>query len=46
MDEMEFMEAESSVVDLISEYQQYQDASVDDYNEELDEYDDAILVHG
>uniref|UniRef100_A0A914MJ26 GRIP domain-containing protein n=1 Tax=Meloidogyne incognita TaxID=6306 RepID=A0A914MJ26_MELIC len=30
MDEMEFTDAESSINDLISEYQQYQDATVDD----------------
>jgi len=30
MDEMEFTEAESNVNDLIAEYQQYQDATVDD----------------
>ena len=30
MDEMEFREAESNMNDLISEYQQYQDASADD----------------
>ena len=30
MDEMEFTEAESNLNDLISEYQQYQDATVDD----------------
>ena len=30
MDEMEFTEAESNMNDLISEYQQYQDAQVDD----------------
>lgn len=30
MDEMEFTEAESNLKDLISEYQQYQDATVDD----------------
>ncbi|KAL7640206.1 UNVERIFIED_CONTAM: hypothetical protein RMT77_009620 [Armadillidium vulgare] len=34
MDEMEFTEAESNVNDLISEYQQYQEATADD------EYDD------
>lgn len=38
MDEMEFTEAESNMNDLVSEYQQYQDASVDDdeggYDEE------------
>lgn len=30
MDEMEFTEAESNMNDLISEYQQYQDASISD----------------
>ena len=35
MDEMEFTEAESNMMDLISEYQQYQDATAED-----DEYDD------
>lgn len=30
MDEMEFTEAESNMNDLVSEYQQYQDAAVDD----------------
>ena len=29
MDEMEFLEAESNINDLISEYQQYQEASND-----------------
>jgi len=38
MDEMEFTEAESNMNDLVSEYQQYQEATVDD--EEFDE-DDA-----
>ena len=37
MDEMEFTEAESNMNDLVSEYQQYQDATADD---EDDEYDD------
>ncbi|PWN95469.1 putative tubulin beta chain [Tilletiopsis washingtonensis] len=36
MDEMEFTEAESNLMDLISEYQQYEAASADD--EELGEY--------
>ncbi|KAI1871927.1 hypothetical protein JX265_005913 [Neoarthrinium moseri] len=42
MDEMEFTEAESNMNDLISEYQQYQDASADDdavepeWEEEMD----------
>ncbi|PVU98103.1 hypothetical protein BB561_000118 [Smittium simulii] len=41
MDEMEFTEAESNMNDLVSEYQQYQDAAVDDdfgadgYSEEM-----------
>ena len=30
MDEMEFTEAESNMNDLISEYQQYQDATIDE----------------
>ena len=30
MDEMEFTEAESNMNDLVSEYQQYQEATVDD----------------
>ena len=30
MDEMEFTEAESNMNDLVSEYQQYQEASVDE----------------
>jgi len=30
MDEMEFTEAESNLNDLIAEYQQYQDATVDE----------------
>ncbi|KNG90389.1 tubulin alpha-1 chain, partial [Aspergillus nomiae NRRL 13137] len=39
MDEMEFTEAESNMNDLVSEYQQYQEASVDDeeYGEEYGE---------
>jgi len=36
MDEMEFTEAESNMHDLISEYQQYQEASIDD-EEQLEE---------
>ena len=34
MDEMEFTEAESNMNDLVSEYQQYQEATIDD--EEFD----------
>jgi tubulin beta len=37
MDEMEFTEAESNLNDLIAEYQQYQDAAVEDDEEEDDE---------
>ena len=42
MDEMEFTEAESNMYDLVSEYQQYQDATIDedgdlDEDEEEDE---------
>ncbi|KAJ0759424.1 Tubulin beta-2 chain [Helianthus annuus] len=33
MDEMEFPEAESNINDLVSEYQQYQDATADDEGE-------------
>merc|ERR1711998_27563 len=42
MDEMEFTEAESDMNDLVSEYQQYQDASAEEegeYEEEGGEYD-------
>jgi len=34
MDEMEFTESESNLQDLVSEYQQYQDATVEDNDEE------------
>ncbi|XP_063392050.1 tubulin beta-1 chain-like [Cydia fagiglandana] len=40
MDEMEFTEAESNMNDLISEYQQYQEAPVDDEDAEFDEEDE------
>ncbi|KAJ7961316.1 Tubulin beta chain [Quillaja saponaria] len=42
MDEMEFTEAESNMNDLVSEYQQYQDATADEdeYEEEEEEYND------
>merc|ERR1711982_233293 len=42
MDEMEFTEAESNMNDLVSEYQQYQDATAEEegeYDEEEGEYD-------
>ena len=37
MDEMEFTEAESNMNDLVSEYQQYQEASISEGEEEYDE---------
>lgn len=40
MDEMEFTEAESNMQDLVAEYQQYQEASVDD--EELEETGEEV----
>ena len=48
MDEMEFTEAESNMNDLISEYQQYQEATVDDdeqfEEEEGQEYENWYLI--
>ncbi|KAK4743951.1 hypothetical protein SAY87_010263 [Trapa incisa] len=41
MDEMEFTEAESNMNDLVSEYQQYQDATVD--YEECEEEEEEIM---
>lgn len=44
MDEMEFTEAESNMNDLVSEYQQYQDATAEDdgdFDEEED-LDDGL----
>jgi tubulin beta len=37
MDEMEFTEAESNMNDLVSEYQQYQEATASDDEQEYDE---------
>jgi len=42
MDEMEFTEADSNLNDLISEYQQYQDATAEE-DEYEDEEDEAML---
>ncbi|XP_028659838.1 tubulin beta-1 chain-like isoform X2 [Erpetoichthys calabaricus] len=43
MDEMEFTEAESNVNDLVSEYQQYQDATADEQGEfEEEEVEDEV----
>lgn len=45
MEEIEFTEAESNMMDLVSEYQQYQEATTDDNYDEndgsLDEYDEV-----
>jgi tubulin beta len=41
MDEMEFTEAESNLNDLVSEYQQYQDATADEEDISGDFDDDA-----
>jgi tubulin beta len=40
MDEMEFTEAESNLNDLVSEYQQYQDATADDEEGEFEGEDE------
>ena len=40
MDEMEFTEAESNMNDLVSEYQQYQDASAEDEEGDFDDEDE------
>ncbi|KAJ8477272.1 hypothetical protein OPV22_020999 [Ensete ventricosum] len=37
MDEMEFTEAESNMNDLVAEYQQYQDATAEEYEQEEEE---------
>ena len=44
MDEMEFTEAESNMNDLVSEYQQYQDATAEEegeFDENEEEAEDA-----
>ena len=41
MDEMEFTEAESNMNDLVSEYQQYQEATADDEEFEDEEEEEA-----
>jgi tubulin beta len=40
MDDMEFTEAESNVNDLVAEYQQYEEAGMDDEMGEEEEYED------
>ena len=41
MDEMEFTEAESNMNDLVSEYQQYQEATAEDDEGEFDDEEEA-----
>ena len=36
MDELEFSEAASNLQDLVSEYQQYQEAEVEEYSDDLE----------
>ncbi|KAM7320452.1 hypothetical protein ACRRTK_020895 [Alexandromys fortis] len=43
MDEMEFTEAESNMNDLVSEYQQYQDATVNDEEEAFEDEDEEEI---
>jgi tubulin beta len=40
MDEMEFTEAESNMNDLVSEYQQYQEAGIEEEEEGFEEEED------
>ena len=40
MDEMEFTEAESNMNDLVSEYQQYQEATIEEEEEEEEDLDE------
>jgi len=42
MDEMEFSEAQSNMQDLVSEYQQYQEATASDDDEDFDELEDEL----
>ncbi|KAG7525928.1 tubulin beta-5 chain [Solea senegalensis] len=42
MDEMEFTEAESNMNDLVSEYQQYQEATANDGDDTFEDEDDAV----
>ncbi|KAH7054532.1 beta tubulin [Macrophomina phaseolina] len=44
MDEMEFTEAESNMNDLVAEYQQYQNASVNEEEAEDEDYDEEAPV--
>jgi len=43
MDEMEFTEAESNMNDLVSEYQQYQEATAEaDFGEDAEELEESL----
>ncbi|GAN04418.1 conserved hypothetical protein [Mucor ambiguus] len=44
MDEMEFTEAESNMNDLVSEYQQYQEATIDEEEYDDEEYEDEEMA--
>jgi tubulin beta len=44
MDEMEFTEAESNMNDLVSEYQQYQDATAEEEGEFDEDMDDDMMM--
>ena len=44
MDEMEFTEAESNMNDLVSEYQQYQEAGAEDEDFMEDEHDAEEMI--
>ncbi|KAG9298340.1 hypothetical protein G9A89_002828 [Geosiphon pyriformis] len=46
MDEMEFTEAESNMNDLVSEYQQYQDAAAEDEGGDYEEAEDEYVAEG
>jgi hypothetical protein len=45
MDEMEFTEAESNMQDLVAEYQQYQEASLDDEEVEGEYEEEVCFLH-
>ena len=44
MDEMEFTEAASNLHDLVSDYQQYQEAEVDEFSDDEEEYEEESEV--
>ena len=46
MDEMEFTEAESNMNDLVSEYQQYQDATAEEEGEFVSEFSPSSPIWG